>query len=98
MGSGNQKEKEINFSQLMSDVDSGNVKEVTIIGMEVLGKYRNYNSNFHTTVLANYTYMIKTLLDKGVTISVRVVSSGCWMWIVNLSPLARLASVWSFMI
>ncbi|HMH00866.1 MAG TPA: ATP-dependent metallopeptidase FtsH/Yme1/Tma family protein, partial [Terriglobales bacterium] len=36
-GSGGQKEKEINFSQLMSDVDSGNVKEVTIIGMEVRG-------------------------------------------------------------
>ena len=63
MGSGNQKEKEINFSQLMSDVDSGNVKEVTIIGMEVRGKYRNDNSGFHTTVPANYPDMIKTLRD-----------------------------------
>ncbi len=98
MGSGNQKEKEINFSQLMSDVDSGNVKEVTIIGMEVRGKYRNDNSGFHTTVPANYPDMIKTLRDKGVTISVRDVSSGSWTWIVNLAPLALLAALWFFMI
>src|SRR5256886_4515275 len=98
MGSGNQKEKEINFSQLMSDVDSGNVKEVTIIGMEVRGKYRNDNSGFHTTVPANYPDMIKTLRDKGVNISIRDVGSGSWTWIVNLAPLALLAALWFFMI
>ena len=97
-GSGGQKEKEINFSQLMSDVDAGNVKEVTIIGMEVRGKYRNDNSGFHTTVPANYPDMIKMLRDKGVNISVRDVSSGSWTWIVNLAPLALLAALWFFMI
>ena len=48
-GNSGQKDKEVNFSQFMSDVDQGNVKEVTITGMEVRGKYRNDNSGFHTT-------------------------------------------------
>ena len=34
-GSAGQKEKEVNFSQFLSDIDQGNVKEVTITGMEV---------------------------------------------------------------
>ena len=32
MGGGGQKEKEINFSQFMTDVDQGNIKEVTVTG------------------------------------------------------------------
>ena len=59
-GSTGQKEKEVNFSQFMTDVDQGNVREVEIIGMEVRGKYRNDNSGVHTTVPANYPDMIKT--------------------------------------
>ena len=43
-GSTGQKEKEVNFSQFMTGVDQGNVKEVTITGMEVRGKYQNDNS------------------------------------------------------
>ncbi len=98
-GGGGQKEKEVNFSQFMSDVDKGNVKEVTIIGMEVRGKYLNDNSGFHTTVPANYPDMIKTLRDKGVNISIRDVSNGSWpTWLLNLAPLILLAALWFFMI
>ncbi len=48
-GSAGQKDKEVNFSQFLTDVDQGNVKEVTITAQEVRGKYRNDNSSFHTT-------------------------------------------------
>jgi cell division protease FtsH len=34
-GSAAQRDKDVNFSQFMTDVDQGNVKEVTITGMEV---------------------------------------------------------------
>ena len=40
VGSGGQKEKEVNLSEFMTDVDQGNVREVTINGQEVRGKYR----------------------------------------------------------
>ena len=40
-GSNTQKDTEINFSQFMSDVDQGIVREVTVIGVEVRGKYKS---------------------------------------------------------
>ena len=93
-----QKDKEVNFSQFMSDVDQGNVKEVTITGMEVRGKYRD-NSGFHTTVFANYPDMVKTLRDKGVTINIKDITNGSWpSWLLNLAPLVLLAALWFFMI
>jgi cell division protease FtsH len=95
---GGQKEKEINFSEFMSDVDQGNVKEVTITGMEVQGKYGNDNQPFHTTVPANYPDMIKTLRDKGVNIIIHDANSGSWTWLINLAPLALLALLWFYMI
>src|SRR5213080_1072357 len=99
MGGGGQKEKEINFSQFMTDVDQGNIKEVTLTGVEVHGKYRNDNSVFHTTVPQNYPHMIKTLRDKGVNITIKDISNGSWpTWLLNLAPLILLAALWFFMI
>jgi len=98
-GSNGQKDTEINFSQFMTDVDQGNVREVTITGMEVRGKHRNDNSAFHTTAPANYPDMIKTLRDKGVSINVKDISNGTWpSWLFQLLPLALLAALWFFMI
>ena len=94
-----QKEKEINFSQFMSDVGQGNIKKVTIAGMEVHGNYRNDNSGFHTTVPANYPDMFKALNDKGVEVTVRDNSNGSWpTWVLNFLPLILLAALWFFMI
>ncbi len=39
-GQAGPKDKEINFSQFMSEVNTGNVKEVTITGIDVTGKYK----------------------------------------------------------
>src|SRR5947208_743433 len=99
MGGGGQKEKEINFSQFMTDVDQGNIKEVTLTGVEVHGKYRNDNSVFRTTAYANYPEMIKNLRDKGVNITVKDNSGNGWpTYLLNLAPLILLAALWFFMI
>ncbi len=98
-GSNTQKDAEINFSQFMSDVDQGIVREVTVIGVEVRGKRKSDNSAFHTTIPANYPDMYKTLRDKGVSINVKDISNGTWpSWILNLAPLVLLAALWFFMI
>ena len=47
-GRNGQKDAEINFSQFLADVDQGNVREVTVDGMQVRGKKRD-GSAFHTT-------------------------------------------------
>src|SRR5216110_1474822 len=99
MGGGGQKEKEINFSQFMTDVDQGNIKHVTLTGVEVHGKYRNDNSVFHTTVPQNYPDMIKTLRDKSVNITIKDISNGSWpTWLLNLSPLILFGALWFVMI
>jgi cell division protease FtsH len=97
-GSSGQKDREVNFSQFMLDVDQGKVAEVTIIGMEIRGKESD-SSLFHTTVPANYPDMIKTLRDKNVNITIKDISNGSWpSWLLNLAPLVLLAALWFFMI
>ncbi|MGH9671389.1 MAG: ATP-dependent zinc metalloprotease FtsH, partial [Terriglobales bacterium] len=94
-----QKEKEINFSEFMSQVDAGNVAEVTLIASEVRGKFRNDpKATFHTTVPANYPDMIKILRDKGVNIIVKDASAAGWTWLIQLSPLLLIGVLWIIMI
>jgi len=94
-----QKDKEINFSEFLSDVEQGNVKEVTITGQEVQGKFQNDSSTFHLTAPANYPDMIKMLREKGVVMKYRDINSGSWpSWLLNLAPLVLLAALWFFMI
>jgi cell division protease FtsH len=98
-GSSGQKEKPINFSQFLSDVDQGNVTEVTITAQEVRGKFKD-NSAFNTTAPANYPDMIKNLRDKGVNINIRDVTNGSWplQLLGTWAPLILLAALWFFMI
>ena len=43
-----QKDKEVNVTQFMNDVDQNNIREITVNGMEVRGKFKD-GSAFHTT-------------------------------------------------
>ena len=94
-----QKDREVNFSQFMSDVDQGKVQEVLVDGMQVKGKYRDSNI-FHTTAPSNYPDMIKTLRDKGVSMSFRDVNSGSvpLQLLGTWAPLILLGALWFFMI
>jgi cell division protease FtsH len=93
------KDREINFSEFLSNVDQGNVSEVTIIGQEVRGKFKNDKAGFHSTVMSGYTDMIKELRDKGVNITVKDAQAGGWpSWLLNLAPFILLGALWFFMI
>ncbi len=98
-GGTGQKEKDINFSEFMSQVDQGNIQDVTIMGTEVHGKFRNDKAQFRTTVPQNYPDMYKTLQQKGVNITVKDVQGGSWpTWLLNLAPLILLGALWFIMI
>jgi cell division protease FtsH len=96
-----QKDKEPNATQFMSDVDQNIVRELTVNGMEVRGKYRD-GSAFHTTLTQNYftPEVLKDLHTKGVNVNFRDVNSsslplqllGTW------APLILLGALWFFMI
>jgi len=96
-----QKDKEVNVTQFMGDVDQNNVREITVNGMEVRGKYRD-GSAFHTTAPGNYftPEMLKNLQGKGVLITFRDINSGSLplQLLGTWAPLILLGALWFFMI
>jgi cell division protease FtsH len=98
-GSAAQKEQPINFSEFLTNVDQGNVGEVTINAQELRGKFKDGKA-FNTTAPVNYPDMIKALRDKGVNINVRDVTNGSWplQLLGTWAPLILLAALWFFMI
>ena len=65
------KERDIIYSEFMSQVDQNNISEVTVIGNDVHGKFKNDKASFHVFVPPNYTEMYKPLRDHGVSITVK---------------------------
>jgi cell division protease FtsH len=98
-GSAAKTEKPINFSEFLTNVDQGNVSEVTIDAQQLRGKFKD-NTGFTTTAPVNYPDMIKALRDKGVNITVRDVTNGSWplQLLGTWAPLILLAALWFFMI
>jgi cell division protease FtsH len=94
------KERDINFSEFMSQVNQANVGSVTITGPDVRGSFRNDpKQSFHTTVPTNYPDMFKILQDKGVNITVKDAQGGSWpSWLLNFAPLILLGVLWFIMI
>ena len=96
-----QKDAELNVTQFMSDVDQGNIRELTVNGMEVRGKHRD-GSAFHTTAPSNYftPEMLKSLQSKGVNITFRDINSGSLplQLLGTWAPLILLGALWFFMI
>ena len=98
-GSSAPKEREINFSAFLSEVDKGNVSDVTVIGQEVRGKFKNDKAGFHVTVPVGYSEMIKELRDKGVDMTIKDANGGGWpSWLQTLAPFVVLGAIWFFMI
>ena len=95
------KDKEVNVTQFMSDIDQNNIKEITVNGMEVRGKYKD-GSAFHTTAPSNYftPEMLKNLQSKSVNITFRDVNSGSLplQLLGTWAPLILLGALWFFMI
>jgi cell division protease FtsH len=96
-----QKDKEVSATQFMGDVDQNNVREFTVNGMEVRGKYRD-GSQFHTTLPGNYftPEVLKSLQAKGVQYTFRDVNSGSLplQLLGTWAPLILLGALWFFMI
>ena len=92
------KEREINYSEFMSQVDQNNVSEVTVLGTDVRGKFKNDKSSFHVVVPPNYSEMYKPMRDHGVNITVKDAAGGSYTWLINLLPFVLLGALWFIMI
>jgi cell division protease FtsH len=90
--------QDITFSQLLSDVDQGRVREVTISGNEINGHFTD-NRAF-ATYAPNDPTLVQTLYKKNVAISAKPPSDGnSWLvtLLVNGLPLIAFLGVWIFL-
>ncbi len=92
------KEREINYSEFMSQVDQNNVSEATVVGNDVRGKLKNDKSSFHAVVPPNLPDMYKSMTDHGVNITVKDANGGSYTWLINLLPFVLLGALWFIMI
>ena len=96
-----QKDKELNVTQFMGEMDQGLISEITVNGMEVHGKYKT-GAAFHTTAPTNYftPEMLKSLQTKGVNIIFRDINGGNFTWqlIGTYAPLILIGALWFFML
>jgi len=93
------RERELSFTQFMTDVEQGNVAEVTIYGNnEVRGQFKRDDMRLKTVVPADYPDLIRILREKEVIITVKESSTSSWVSILlNASPFLLLIGFWIFM-
>ena len=100
-GSPNQKttSQEMNFSQLVSEVDQGHVRDATISGQEITGHLTD-NRLFVTYAPADpQSTLVQAMLKKSVTINAKPPSDGNgWLiaLLANGLPLLALIALWIF--
>ncbi len=91
-------DRALNFSEFLTEVESGNIKDVNINGNEVKGDFNNGKDSFHTIVPANYPKLFDLLTDKKVAMTLADPSSSSWVsLIVQASPFILIIGFWIFM-
>ncbi len=92
-----QKPTQMNFTQFTDQVDKGDVKNVTISGMEVAGVSKD-NAKFKTVIPANYPDLYKQLEAKNVEVTLKDTTSSSWLSFAGdwLLPLIIIAAIWIF--
>jgi cell division protease FtsH len=92
------KERDINYSDFVTQVDQDNVSEVTVVGNDVHGKLKSDKSSFHVVVPPNLPDMYKSMTDHKVNITVKDANGGSYTWLINLLPFVLLGALWFIMI
>ncbi len=89
---------EIMFSQLLTEVDGGRVRDVTISGPDISGHYKDGHA--FQTYAPSDPGLVDKLFNKGVAISARAPSDGnSWLLtlLINGLPLVLFLGVWIYM-
>ena len=93
--------EDISFSEFITAVDTGKVKEVTIKGQEISGKYvesaGREKKEFHTFA-PDDPDLVKTLREKNVRITAKPLEENPWYMSLLISwlPMLLLIGVWIF--
>ena len=89
---------EISYSEFLNQVDSGAVREVTIIGNEIEGTL-NAGASFKTMMPLQDDKLIDKLLENKVVINVEPPRDPSWLFSVFISvlPILLLVMIWVYM-
>ena len=93
-----QQTQDISFSELLTQVDQGRVRDVTIAGNEISGHYNDARA--FSTYAPSDPSLVQTLYKKNVSITARPPSDGnSWLvtLLVNGLPLIAFLGVWIFL-
>jgi len=97
------RQEEPSYSEFMSQVDRGNVKEVTLYlspnSYEIEGEWREPAKKFRVTLFKEVAPdLTKELRDKGVLINVKEVTRADWInFLLTAAPLFLLVGFWIVM-
>ena len=97
--SGSPVEDELSFTDFMTNVEQGNISEITLYGNnEVQGRFKTDNSRLKTVVPNDYPDLISILREKGVVINVKESSNSSWVnMLLSAAPFLLLIGFWIFM-
>jgi cell division protease FtsH len=89
--------RDLTFTEFTTQVNTGNIRDVTIVGTDVTGAFKKDGSHFRTTIPANYPDLYKTLQDKNVNTIIKDNSGNSWMtYLANGLPLLLILGLWIF--
>jgi len=90
------KETTLKFSDFMTQVDAGQVKDVTIVGYDIKGHFSS-NEPFRTTAPPDFPDYVKALLGKKVAVSVERDQTPAWAnMLISWAPFLLLIGFWVF--
>ena len=90
------KETTLKFSDFMTQVDAGQVRDVTIVGYDIKGHFTS-NEPFRTTAPPDFPDYLKALLGKKVQVSVERDQTPAWAnMLISWAPFLLLIGFWVF--
>jgi cell division protease FtsH len=90
------KETSVKFSEFMTQVESGQVADVTITGNEIKGHF-NSQQSFKTFAPIGYDKLVDTLLAKKVTVNYQPDQTPTWAnMLISWAPFILLIGFWIF--
>jgi cell division protease FtsH len=90
--------QKISFSQFLTELDSGQVKSVTILTSDRLIKYKTHDNSVFKSYYLDYPNLVQELKEKNVEIEVNPTDSS-WAWSLFLQaflPFILIGALWFF--
>ena len=89
---------DLSFTDLMSQVDQGKIKSVTINGSDLKGNYKDTSEELHAVIPTNYQPLVDKLVANKVAVTYQKENNGNWVSIlINAIPFVLLLGFWIFM-